>query len=390
MSNHNFYRSLPYIEDIQDISNFRLFKEVPPDWYVLVSDIRDSTNAVEEGAFKEVNFIATCAITSVINIEKRLELPFVFGGDGGTILIPKRIAEKAQDVLRDVRQFSLTHFGLDIRIACIPVIDIHRERFQIKVAKLKVADHYFQSVFIGGGLDHADYLAKNSDKYLIPDIPPKYRADFSGLRCVWQNLPSRSEEVVNILIKATSYEKDHSKIYEKVLNEIQAVYGPREERFPVKVKAIRYGMSMRKVHLETLLETYRTKKRFHRVFIRKFIENIIEFVRGVLDFRFHDTNLNAFRQTFIKSFDSEKFDDMLRMVISGTKEQRFRLVGFLEDLAQKHEIAYGVHTNESIYMTCVILERKNKQVHFVDGSNGGYTIAAKELKNRLKWQRMYM
>jgi hypothetical protein len=35
-------------------------------------------------------------------------------------------------------------------------------------------------------------------------------------------------------------------------------------------------------------------------------------------------------------------------------------------------------------MTCYIENRNNKHIHFLDGSNGGYTEAAKELKPKLQ------
>jgi hypothetical protein len=35
-------------------------------------------------------------------------------------------------------------------------------------------------------------------------------------------------------------------------------------------------------------------------------------------------------------------------------------------------------------MTCLIFQREGGHVHFVDGANGGYTLAAIELKRRLK------
>jgi len=34
-------------------------------------------------------------------------------------------------------------------------------------------------------------------------------------------------------------------------------------------------------------------------------------------------------------------------------------------------------------MTCLVFERHGQQVHFVDGADGGYAAAAKEMKKRL-------
>jgi hypothetical protein len=35
-------------------------------------------------------------------------------------------------------------------------------------------------------------------------------------------------------------------------------------------------------------------------------------------------------------------------------------------------------------MTCLVFERGGQQVHFVDGADGGYALAAKDMKQRMK------
>lgn len=35
-------------------------------------------------------------------------------------------------------------------------------------------------------------------------------------------------------------------------------------------------------------------------------------------------------------------------------------------------------------LTCVVFERMGRQIHFVDGADGGFTLAALDLKQRLR------
>jgi len=35
-------------------------------------------------------------------------------------------------------------------------------------------------------------------------------------------------------------------------------------------------------------------------------------------------------------------------------------------------------------MTCLVFNHENDHIHFLDGSNGGYTMAAKAMKRQLK------
>ncbi|NEQ24513.1 MAG: DUF3095 domain-containing protein, partial [Microcoleus sp. SIO2G3] len=79
-----------------------------------------------------------------------------------------------------------------------------------------------------------------------------------------------------------------------------------------------------------------------------------------------------------------KFDDMLRMIISGNQKQRERLISYLEKNYTSGKLVYGLHTSDRVLMTCLVFERNGRQVHFVDGADGGYAVAAKLMKQRIK------
>lgn len=91
-----------------------------------------------------------------------------------------------------------------------------------------------------------------------------------------------------------------------------------------------------------------------------------------------------YKNIILKTTDTEKFDDMLRMVISTKRNQTKELEKYLEEEYQNKNLVYGIHKSDSALMTCLIFQRHGKHIHFIDSSNGGYALAAKELKNRLK------
>lgn len=174
------------------------------------------------------------------------------------------------------------------------------------------------------------------------------------------------------------------------MDEIYDIYGSKEERFPVDKKNIKVKSNIKKIQMEAALEAYETGESKKKVFYRRLIAHSFRFIRDKFDDGLGILTFNAYRKTVIHSIDSEKFDDMLRMVIAGSKQQRHRLIGYLEERYQHGELAYGIHTTKSVHMTCLIFERFGKEVHFIDGANAGYTTAAKEFKNRVKWQEVYM
>lgn len=390
MSSKKFYKNLPYLDQLEQITNTELYREIPPDWHIMLSDVKDSTIEIEEGKYREVNFIAACCVMGIINLDRYNEFPFVFGGDGATIVVHPDYLEQAKDVMRDTQHFAMMHFGIDIRVGSVPVIDVLRQRYAIKISKVKVSDNFFQSVFIGGGVEHAEDLLKSEDKYLIKYQPPKFKANFVGLECLWQNIPANSDEAISLLIKATSQTKSHKNIYKQIFQKINEIYGDKEERFPVDKNKIRASFNLQKLKMESRLESYQFGVNYRRTLFRKIMQAIRIKIGSGLRGSVGRLMSRIYQQTAIQSIDSEKFDDMLRMVISGNEEQRLALIEFLEDKYQNGEIVYGTHVASSVYLTCLILARKGRHVHFIDGSNGGYAFAAKEFKNKMKLQKIYM
>ena len=71
------------------------------------------------------------------------------------------------------------------------------------------------------------------------------------------------------------------------------------------------------------------------------------------------------------------------MIISGTMEQRQQLTSYLEHLREERKIVFGIHASDSALMTCLVFNYENDHVHFLDGSDGGYALAAKDMKQQL-------
>ena len=72
------------------------------------------------------------------------------------------------------------------------------------------------------------------------------------------------------------------------------------------------------------------------------------------------------------------------MVVSGTSGQRKKLIIYLEKKFKEGRLVYGSHISNRALMTCLVFERDGRQVHFVDGADGGYALAAKNMKERMK------
>ncbi|MGO2358557.1 DUF3095 family protein [Mesonia sp.] len=58
-------------------------------------------------------------------------------------------------------------------------------------------------------------------------------------------------------------------------------------------------------------------------------------------------------------------------------------IAYLDQLEEDKKIVYGIHITHASVMSCYVLDRKTKHSHFVDGTEGGYTSAAKMFKTKL-------
>jgi hypothetical protein len=107
-------------------------------------------------------------------------------------------------------------------------------------------------------------------------------------------------------------------------------------------------------------------------------------VAGWLLMRFQAKNWQPYKTLVSRTTDHEKFDDMLRMTISGTADQRQQLTEYLQAKYNSKQLIYGIHVSDRLLMTCLIFDRFGRQVHFVDAADGGYARAARQLKAQMK------
>lgn len=78
-----------------------------------------------------------------------LEIPFVFGGDGASILIPSRFIPEANNALLAVQRLAEDEFNLVLRTGIVPLAAI-TSNYEIKVAKLCISENYNQAILRGG------------------------------------------------------------------------------------------------------------------------------------------------------------------------------------------------------------------------------------------------
>lgn len=382
----HFYQALPAFQSFDTFQEPENYHAVPADWTVIITDVRSSTQAVREGRYKEVNATGVACIAAVLNAIRPLSVPFIFGGDGATFVLPPTVVEDAKAVLIDCRAIALKDFGLDLRIGAVPVTTLHEEGHELLAAKWQVNTHYQQTMLMGDGLGLAERLIKDSSAFHVRKAASFKSADFSGFECRWNEIPSPADENISLLVQATD---DHPfarrEAYRLVQRLIQDVYGDELRRLPISEAALELAISPAKMTAETKVRQS-TRGLLQRLSyaVRTWARVMAGRSLMANKTKTASTDWGAYKARLVANTDCRKFDDVLRMVIAGSVEQRTRLRARLEALRDAGRIAFGMHVSDSSLITCIITDYTFDHVHFLDGSNGGYAAASIELKAQLK------
>jgi len=372
--NENFYLNLKVMDNLYSIANNEFYEDAPKDWFVVVSDVIDSTRAIEEGKYKEVNMVGALSIISILNIAKNIDIPFVFGGDGSFLLIPKSIYKQSTQALLAVKKIAMESYSLNLRVGIISIEEVYKRNKQILITKYKVSKDYTQALIKGGGLELCDNLLKSSDKYLIKEkIDESFKLDISGLECRWKAIKTPKEENLSIIIKA--FDESH---YEKILKDLDGILGNNTLRHPIINENLKLSFKNKELNVEASIYTKNIIMRF--LISTKF--KLINALGGYL-MKKKVSLWGKYKDRIISTADTEKFDDMLRMIVATDYLQTTALENYLESEFLNKNIQYGLHKSDSSLMTCIIFQRHGKHIHFVDGSNGGYASASKNLKESL-------
>ena len=371
----DFYKNLEALDDFHATFVYPINTLVPDDWYVVISDVENSTEAILEGKYKDVNMVGALTIIAMLNIDKELDIPFIFGGDGAFVLIPPILLKSSQQVILKVQEMALSSYALDVRVGVIPVRDIYKQGKKLFITKYKVSQDYFQAFVKGGGLDLSDSLLKNHEKYLLKEtIDPNFEIDMTGVECRWEAIPSPKEEILSILIKAND-----DIYYGEILENLEQILGTRVQRDPITPHNMKLSFNTKDLEVEAALHS-------QNCFIQKLIILKFKFINilGEVLMGLKIDEWKSYKQRIQSTTDTEKFDDMLRIVAAASSKQRESLDMYLSKELSRKKLFYGIHSSDSSLMTCLIFQRHGKHIHFVDASSGGYAVAAKMLKQQMK------
>jgi len=388
MTNSNtFYFRLKILTEFEDVGDLKNYSPLPDDWHVVMCDVRNSTAAVDAGRYKNVNTVGAAVITAMLNAAGDIEIPFIFEGDGAMLCVPPELLGTARSALLQSKHLARDSFGLDLRIATLPMAAVRAAGNNILVARYKVSDHYVQAVFAGGGMAWADRYMKDPATAVLCDIDPvavEPRGDFEGLECRWQDIPSRHGETVSIIVKATGADHDAAaRVYRDMVAKVREVYGEDDACHPVWSPNLSFSLDSMRLANEVGVRAAGQGPFGQWLYLMK---TRLIVILGWFLMRFNIKTKNAdwgrYKQVLARNADVRKVNDCFRQILAGNAAQREALTAWLEERYAGGELVFGMHVTDRAQMTCLVFDYSGRHLHFIDGADGGLFMAAKDLKER--------
>lgn len=357
----------------------RLFTQVPENWYVVVADVENSTIAVENGLHNEVNLAATGSIVAVLNEfklkERYFKIPYFFGGDGATFIVPATVRKNVMDILEVHRVHVQNNLSLNLRIGTMSVKDILSAGFKLKIAKLKLNPLLTIPVILGNGLKYAEDEIKAS---WLPSKKsfPKKEVNLEGMECRWDEIvPENEGKKVVCLLVFCENEIQQAKVYAEVITKINSIFGNLDKRQPISTISLKLNSSIAKIRKEMYAK-------IGKYSIGYLAKNWFLTVLGKVYFKFFKEG-KKYLEELSQLSDTIMMDGTINTVMVGKEKDIDKLKTYLTHRENKGELTFGIHTTYASVMSCYVQDRKEKHIHFVDATEGGYTTAAISFKKKL-------
>lgn len=379
-SEDHFYSNLPIhkMPLHQLLIKDQLFENVIASWCVIITDIKRSTAAVNSGLHENVNLIATGSIVAVLNIafKANILVPFFFGGDGATFIVPPGIVDDVMKSLLKYKENTLLNFNLDLRAGIIPVAEIYKKGHTLKICRFSSAETFSIPIVLGDGLAYAEQIIKGENYLLADHKTASDEIDLSGMQCRWDKIepPENSEEVVTLVVIASEIAQQAA-VFSKVILHLDQIYGSPEKRQPISVPKLIFRTSFNSLG----------KEMKHRLGKIKFLELIKSWFINVYGYIYFRTDRGKkYLKQLVEMSDTLVVDGRINTVITGTAKQRLALEQALNQLEKNNEILYAFYVSGESVMSCYVRDLEDDHIHFVDGADGGYTQAAGILKQKIR------
>jgi hypothetical protein len=315
-------------------------------------------------------------------------LPFVFGGDGATLAVPASVEATVARELHGVAAMARVQFDMELRVGRVSVGELRARGLAVELAKFRLAGSDELAMLRGDGLAEAERWIKSPHStHLVsaPEGPP--HANVTGLSCRWEPLRSMHGEILTLLIQSRLNGEEADRYYAGCYSRLRALLGLRDDEInPVKHAVMLTRWPPGSLAVEA--RSHAGRGGGWRRFLASTYTLVHSFAGAIAFGLGRATPLldpRRYKDSLIERSDFRKFDGLLRMVIDTPADKIPVILESLESDRRRGAIFYGVHRSSSALMTCVLFSLgRDSHVHFIDGNDGGYALAAVQFKQQVK------
>jgi Protein of unknown function (DUF3095) len=377
-----FYDDLIPFTDFEQVNELRFFQQAPDDWVIVITDIQGSTKAASEGRGKDVNMIGAAVIALISNSFQSLQTPFVFGGDGATLLMPESRFHGLRKSFVGLMQMAETNFNLSLRVGAVNIKYLREQNFPVLVGKYQSSPQAYFAQFLGSGIAKGEELIKKNspNAILLSSAEEAVKPDLGGLSCRMTPFKSKNGCILALIVKPEE-NKDTSWIRETFLPSLKRILNNNfQTANPVSRDHAAWNL---------IPNTLRSEITFAADGI---VSSILVVLKVLMANILLKCNISVggfvpdkYKSELAPQSDFKKFDDNLRMVLDCSEKQCEAIEDLLKQGQSEGLVIYGLHKSESAVITCITrTTSKGEHIHFVDGENCGYTMAAVQTKNLAK------
>ena len=360
--------------------------QVPESSYIVIADVRKSTEAIKKGFQREVNMVGAACIAVVRNNFPQGTIPYVFGGDGATFLVPDVHLKSLTDLLEAVQTSVRVKFKLSLRIGAVSVAELRSANADVFVRSEDCGEEEEVFFLHGSGLNLADKWIKERDSRGDENSSrlDYAKANLSGLSCRMLPFHSLRGSVFSFIVDFNVPTEEQHNISQKLFSTL-AEDGDIERLRPLQKSNTGRNWLAKSWMIEAKLFSSRAgKMSMLRGFIKTIIENIMTKFVFKFDLKNAMTGLpSEYSEQMLIQSDWVKFNGALYLILDMNPAEEKKFCGELELLENQGLLFYGMHKSNSSLVICHLnSESQKKHFHFVDGSDGGLTFAAIQLKSK--------